>query len=503
MRAQNTRDASQSIPLVEALFSGTASNGGLWVPETFPHFSLLRAKGDRPRFLDIGPDILRTFLPEAPMEWLSELFEGLYPTRFDHPEITPLLECGGSAGLARTYFLELFHGPTLAFKDLALTLLPHFMRYALRVSGKTGRLLVLTATSGDTGKAALSAFQSIPDIQIFVLYPEGGISSIQRAMMLEEQATNTRVFALKGDFDDAQRLVKSLMNDLEWREELNRRGIVLSTANSINLGRILVQVIYYFSSYQDIVDRGTIKLGDRVNYCVPTGNFGNILAGYYAYRMGLPIGRLVCASNRNRILNDFFRTGVYDLTAHSPLVKTLSPSMDILVSSNLERWIFEVLDREGEKTAELMTSLTRCGRFSIDVSAKKDGDLFFSATCNDLESLETIRETFRDGALLIDPHTAVAVYALGQYRKATGDDTPCVVHSTASPFKFPEAMLRALQRDTGSIDDHTRLDFLSEISGRPLPEVILRLRSVRGREPESGNPEEIRQRLRQYAFEGW
>jgi len=510
MQALNTRDVSQTIPLAEALFSGTAPNGGLWVPETFPQFSLLRSKSAKPRFLEIGPEILRLFLPEAPKEWLVELFDRIYPTRFDHPEITPLLEAGAPN---RTFFLELFHGPTLAFKDVALTLLPHLMRYALQKSGKTGRLLVLTATSGDTGKAGLSAFRMIPDTQIFVLYPEGGISSIQREMMLEEKAPNTRVFSLKGDFDDAQHLVKSLMADKVWREDLHQRGIGLSTANSINLGRILIQVIYYFSSYLELVDRGCLQPGDPVNYCVPTGNFGNILAGYYASRMGLPVGRLICASNQNRILSDFFHTGVYDLAAHRPVLKTSSPSMDILISSNLERWIFEKLDREGRKTAELMAALTQSGRFSITFPAENAENPFFSATCDDPQCLETIGATFRKETLLIDPHTAVAVNALSQYRKATGDDTLCVVHSTASPFKFPEAMIRALEQGRKSYDmqsydsisgnEDMRLDLLCEISGRKLPEAIKRLRQETGREPESGYPEEITRRIRRYAFERW
>jgi threonine synthase len=472
--------------------TGTAPSGGLWVPERFPDLYTLRNIPDSYSFFSIGPAILARFFDEIGEAYFKTLFSRIYPNLFDTVEIIPLKPLDPAH---KTYLLELFHGPTLAFKDIALTLLPYLMNISIEKNEIAEQIFVITATSGDTGKAALSAFSGVPKTRIFVIYPSEGVSPIQRKMMLEENAPNTRVFAVKGTFDDGQNIVKSLMSDKAFESHLLANRCILSTANSINLARILVQTVYYFSSYFELCARGIIKNGERVSYCVPTGNFGNILAGYYALRMGLPIKRLICASNANCILTDFFKTGEYNLKTHSPLKKTSSPSMDILISSNFERWLFEALDRDSKILSEAMSALKTESLFRIDTSTLTDFEVFWSGSCSENMTRATITEVFRSTGIVIDPHTAVANYVLNEYRDKTGDNSPCIVLATASPFKFPLTVVSAIVEGKEEETDENVLEKLSDLSGIDVPLPIRRLRTASLRKPFKGTSSEVREAI--------
>ncbi|HRW92856.1 MAG TPA: threonine synthase [Thermotogota bacterium] len=477
MRFLDTRQSEVSCSAQQAILSGTTPSGGLWVPETFPFFDPPHGGASNPYFMEWGPILLGSFFPEIPLGQMQAFFHQAYTQRFDHPDIVPLAPLEEN-----TFLAELFHGPTLAFKDIALSLLPLLMTRALSRLPDFDQILLVTATSGDTGKAALRAFANVPSTRIVVLFPAGGVSTMQERMMLAEKAPNTMVLKVEGSFDHAQQALKHLMANTSWRQALAKKGVLLSTANSINVGRILAQTVYYFSSYAQLVERQIVPQGDRVHFAVPTGNFGDMLAGYYAFRMGLPVGKLLCASNQNHVLADFFQTGVYDINGHSPLKKTLSPSMDILMASNLERWLFEALDRDSSQTRNKMQTLQDTGIMRLEPMQAPNLDLFHSGFCTDAQTLSRIRGVFQQRNMLVDPHTAVALQVLYQYRKGSGDQTPCIVLSTASPFKFPNAMARALSWNLPSDEPFEVLDRLSTVWSRPLPEEIQRLRGEKSRE---------------------
>ena len=460
----------------QAILRGIAPNGGLYVPTIFPSVSLKEIAGmSGMTYIERAAGILERYLEDYSHREVAEAVRMAYgENKFNDREVAPLKRLNDN-----TWVLELFHGPTLAFKDMALQLLPHLMRLAAQKNGEKREISILVATSGDTGKAALEGFRDVPGTSCTVFYPLDGVSDIQKLQMVTTGGKNTHVIAVKGNFDDAQTGVKELFGSEEFVAAMDRQGRTLSSANSINFGRLVPQIVYYFSAYADLIREGSIRLGDPVNFCVPTGNFGNILAGYYARNMGLPIGRLICASNRNKVLTDFFRDGRYSVLR--TFFKTISPSMDILVSSNLERLVYEAADRDGALIRTWMDQLKQCGSYSVGEQRRDWIDSVFWGECaDDIETMREIRTRFRQEQYLMDPHTAVAGHVLRQYQGKTGDGTPTVVVSTASPYKFAQDVLRALEEGkTGEYSDaFSASEALERLTGIPMPDQVKELRNL-------------------------
>ncbi|MBQ3278222.1 MAG: threonine synthase [Clostridia bacterium] len=458
----------------QAILQGLAPDGGLFVPAMFPQVSgekigKLCGLGYQERAVYV----LKLFLEDYSIPEIEADVAAAYgEDRFNDPAVAPLKKLDDG-----TYVLELFHGPTLAFKDIALQLLPHLVRRAAEKNGETREVSILVATSGDTGKAALEGFRDVAGTSCTVFYPLDGVSDIQKLQMVTTGGNNTHVIAVKGNFDDAQTGVKELFSSAEFNEKIHQTGRVLSSANSINFGRLVPQVVYYFSAYADLVNSGAVRAGDPVNFCVPTGNFGNILAGYYARNMGLPVNKLICASNRNNVLTDFFHQGIY--STHRTFFKTISPSMDILVSSNLERLLYESADRDGGLIATWMRQLKECGSFSVgDQRREWMGSVFWGDCADDKDTRAEIRNRFDQNHYLFDPHTAVAGHVLREYRKATNDRTPTVIVSTASPYKFAADVLASLTGEAGTGDPFSAGEELEKLTGVPMPEQVRRLREL-------------------------
>ena len=476
MRYQSTRDNSLNLTAAEAIAQGLSADGGLFVPDSFPHLTedMIKDLASKP-YKDRAARVLSLFLDDFSEEELGRYTNDAY-SGYDHPSVAPLYKLDEN-----TRFLELWHGPTCAFKDMALQMLPRLLTASLKKTGETREVCILVATSGDTGKAALEGFADVPGTKIMVFYPRDGVSDVQKLQMTTQSGDNVNVVAVQGNFDDAQTGVKAIFSDEGLRTELDSRGYFLSSANSINWGRLVPQIAYYVSAYCDLLHDGTIKYGDEINFCVPTGNFGNILAGYYAKQMGLPIKKLICASNRNDVLTEFIKTGVYD--KNRPFFTTSSPSMDILVSSNLERLLFELSGKDGALVSRYMTGLSNGGRYEIpDAVADEVRRVFAGGRCSEEDTLETIAEVFNKYNYLIDTHTAVAYKVLCDYRTQTGDETQAVVVSTASPFKFCDSVLKALgQPHTGTEDK--LIDMLAEASNCPAPRPLAQLR---GKTPRFG-----------------
>ncbi len=443
MYYRSTRDSSRRVTAAQAIVSGLAPDGGLFVPEELPSISLREieamAELDYPK---LAAEVLARYLGDYSVGELLGFTEKAYSkAKFPAETPAPVVELDKGR-----YLLELFRGPTCAFKDFALQMLPFLLTSALKKTGETREAVILTATSGDTGKAALEGFADVPGTRIFVFYPSGGVSAIQRLQMVTQRGDNVGVCAVKGNFDDAQTGVKQIFGDAEFAEELSRRGFFLSSANSINWGRLLPQIVYYFSAYCDYVNAGKIAAGEEIVFCVPTGNFGNILAGWFAGRMGLPVKRFVCASNANDVLTEFIRTGVYN--KNRPFHLTISPSMDILVSSNLERLLYMLCG--DQQTKAFMAQLSAEGRYDVGEAVHAGiAKRFYAACCDDDATRARIDRVWKQYGYLIDTHTAVAAEAIEQYRVQTGDDTPAVVVSTASPFKFAADVCAALGAEAG------------------------------------------------------
>ena len=434
MQFFSTRDQNRKVTSSQAIAQGLSDEGGLFVPESFPQVDAKALCGlDYPA---LAAAVVREYLTDYDPAFLTEATRSTYGAAF-----------GGKAGYLApvegdTYALELWHGPTCAFKDYALQLMPKLLVEAKKNLGRTEKTLILVATSGDTGKAALDGYHDIPGVEIAVFYPTGGTSEIQRLQMATQEGANVAVYAVRGNFDDAQTGVKKVFGDKAIAAELEQRNIRLSSANSINWGRLVPQIVYYFSAYCDAVTGGMIAMGDKLNFVVPTGNFGDILAGWYAKEMGLPVGKLVCASNANNVLTDFIRTGTYN--KNRPFHTTASPSMDILVSSNLERLLYALCGSDAE-VAGYMQQLREQGSYTVSDALKaKIQEAFAGGFCNDIQTREKIGHAWRDHRYLIDTHTAVAYHVLDDYRRETGDTTPSVVVSTASPFKFCDQVLRGI-----------------------------------------------------------
>lgn len=459
MRYHSTRNDQNFVDSAEAVLEGLAPDGGLYMPQQIPALDwkqLLKGSSQ-----EISCAILSALLPDIPN--MPRLVANAYTGKFETEDLTPSVSVGDST------VLELFRGPTSAFKDVALSMLPQLLTAAKREKGVEEDIMILTATSGDTGKAALVGFRDVPGVRICVFYPYGGVSQVQRAQMVTQEGSNVAVCAVRGNFDDAQTGVKQIFTAFQGKKLPFR----LSSANSINIGRLAPQVMYYFRAYKDLLAAGKIQLGDRVNFSVPTGNFGDILAGYLAKKMGLPVGTLICASNANNVLTDFIRTGTYD--RRRPLLKTTSPSMDILVSSNLERLLY-LLSGDTKLVASLMEQLNRDGVYTVPEALKKAiQQEFWAGCCDDARASEIIGRVYREQHYLCDPHTASGFAAAEDYRSQTGDHAPMVVLSTASPYKFPAAVLSAIGGDTGG-DEFEQMERLQQMTGVPIPAPLASLK---------------------------
>ena len=467
----STRGASERVSSAAAILKGLASDGGLFVPASFPQMTLAEIEALVPlSYEERAVRILRLFLTDYTEAELRGCVERAYGRTFDDVRRAPVRTVG------ELEVLELWHGPTSAFKDMALQLLPQLMSTARVKEGERDTILILVATSGDTGKAALEGFADTEGIRIMVFYPDGGVSPVQRLQMVTQTGANVSVVAVRGNFDDAQRGVKEIFGDAAMAEELADIHTKLSSANSINWGRLVPQIVYYFSAYADLLGERSIAAGDEVNFTVPTGNFGNILAGYYAKRMGLPVGKLVCASNANNVLTDFLQTGIYD--RKRDFYQTLSPSMDILISSNLERLLYH-LTEDTAQVAAWMTELAASGKYDASRLLPALRENFWAAFADDAATEEEIRAVYERTGYTLDTHTAVAYRAAEGYRRATGDVRPMVVLSTASPYKFGASVLHALGEDTAGLDEFAQMTLLKERSGMEIPARLAALREAR------------------------
>jgi threonine synthase len=448
---------------------GISEDGGLFVPESIPkltadEFDALAKMG----YNDRAKLIFSKFLTDFTADEIANAVDSAYNTKnFADKSITAISEAESA------YILELWHGPTHAFKDMALQILPYLLKKSAEKNNCENEIVILVATSGDTGKAALAGFSDVPGTQIIVFYPETGVSEMQKRQMATQDGGNVNVCAVRGNFDDCQNAVKKIFTDDSVKAKMDSAGKVFSSANSINWGRLAPQIIYYISAYCDLVDTGKIKAGESVNICVPTGNFGNILAAYYALCMGLPVKKLICASNSNNVLTDFIKTGVYD--RNREFFTTISPSMDILISSNLERLLYHLSGDNDKAVSEMMKSLKETGKYTVSHDIKsKITDLFAAGFCDDTDTKAQIMKTFETSGYMLDTHTAVAVKVYDDYRDETGDNTPTIIASTASPFKFSRAVLSAVMSDTPE-DEFEAAEKLSEISGLKLPQSLAEL----------------------------
>lgn len=476
MNYTSTRNNKLSVSSSFAITNGISADGGLFVPTEIPKVSPEFIASLVPMtYIERARAVLPLFLTDFTKEELEADTFGAYGTGFAHEKVAPLVNVHDNVNV-----LELWHGPTCAFKDMALQLLPYLLTgSAKRISGEK-EIVILVATSGDTGKAALEGFKDVPGTKILVFYPNDGVSPMQKLQMTTQAGENVGVSAIYGNFDDAQTGVKKIFTDADVKAKLEENGMAFSSANSINWGRLVPQIVYYFSAYADAVAMGQIKNGEKINFTVPTGNFGNILAAYYAREMGLPVNRLICASNANDVLTEFLTTGHYN--RNRKFHTTVSPSMDILISSNLERLLFHLADGDSEEINRLFTLLAETGEYTVsDEMLSKIRSVFSAGCCDDEGTKLTISETFEKYGYLSDTHTAVAISVYDGYRKATGDDTVSVIASTASPYKFSAAVLSALEKkDVTGTDDFEMLARIEEISGTKAP---VQLKALKGASP--------------------
>ncbi|MBQ3898368.1 MAG: threonine synthase [Lachnospiraceae bacterium] len=451
----STRNKDITATASEAILNGIAPDGGLYVPDEIPKLKVSFEALARMDYAHVAYEVMKLFFTDFTEEELMACIKGAYNTdKFDTEEITKLVEADGA------YYLELFHGRTIAFKDMALSILPYLMTTSAKKCGAKEEIVILTATSGDTGKAALAGFADVPGTSIVVFYPKHGVSRVQEKQMVTQKGKNVNVIGIEGNFDDAQSAVKAIFTDKKLAEKMKAKGYRFSSANSINIGRLIPQVAYYVYAFSRLYPK-------QINFVVPTGNFGNILAAYYAYKMGVPVNKLICASNRNKVLTDFFETGVYDKNREFYL--TSSPSMDILISSNLERLIYEIA---GDKTAAFMKDLKEKGKYKLTKEMKEKLGLFIGGYAEDAEMSQAIADLYKKEGYIIDTHTAVAAAVYNKYKAKTGDDTCTVIASTASPYKFSRAVLNSISPEYDKKDDFELFDELHKLSGVEIPEAI-------------------------------
>ncbi len=466
----STRSKSAPVKASEAILKGLAEDGGLFVPDHIPALDKSLEELSQMDYRQVAYEVMKLFLMDFTEEELKDCIHKAYDSKFDTELIAPLAEAEGA------YYLELFHGATIAFKDMALSILPHLMITSARKNHIENEIVILTATSGDTGKAALAGFADVKGTRIIVFYPKNGVSPIQEKQMVTQKGANTLVVGIHGNFDDAQTGVKKIFSDKELAKELEGKGFQFSSANSINIGRLVPQICYYVYAYAALLKEGKIRAGEKINVAVPTGNFGNILAAFYAKNMGLPIGRLICASNENKVLYDFFSTGTYD--RNREFVLTSSPSMDILISSNLERLIYRIAGNDADKNRELMNALTREGKYAVTEEMKEALADFYGAYADEEETFGEIRRLYDACGYVIDTHTAVASAVYQKYVKATGDQTKTIIASTASPFKFTRSVMNAIDAKYDAMGDFELVDELSRLANVPVPPAIEEIRTA-------------------------
>ena len=480
MKYISTRNKKSCISSTEAIVKGLSEDGGLFVPDNIPKIKDIKSLLNM-NYKELAYEIMKEFFTEIDEIVLKDSICKAYDKKFSKKDIAPLVEVGD------LHYLELFHGPTFAFKDIALSILPYLLIESIKDIGEKKEIVILTATSGDTGKAALENFANVNGIKIIVFFPEDGVSSIQKKQMLTQEGNNTFVVSINGNFDDAQSGVKDLLNDSEFIDLLGDENYKLSSANSINIGRLVPQIVYYFYSYLNLLRENKIRDNEKINFVVPTGNFGNILAGYYAKEMGLGINKLICASNENNILTDFINTGIYDKKRDLKL--TSSPSMDILVSSNLERLLFHLNGGNDQKIKELMKDLENHGQYKIEGLNMDSFKGYFST---EEETSSSIKEIFEKYNYLMDPHTAVAHSAYEKYKLETKDDKETVIVSTASPFKFGEKVDNSIGIDTNNKDDFQIIEELEEKTGFKIPDNILKLKDKKLVHENNCNKEDMK-----------
>ena len=467
----STRNSEETATASEAILKGLTSNGGLFVPDSIPKLNVSLEDLTKMSYQEIAYAVMKEFLTDFTEEELKTCINNAYDSKFDTEEIAVTKKVDGA------YYLELFHGATIAFKDMALSILPHLLVTSARKNNVKNEIVILTATSGDTGKAALAGFADVPGTKIIVFYPKSGVSPIQEKQMVTQKGDNTYVIGIKGNFDDAQTGVKKMFSNKELAKVMNDNGFQFSSANSINIGRLVPQVVYYVKAYADLLKQGALKAGEPMNVVVPTGNFGNILASYYAKQMGIPIGKFVCASNKNKVLFDFFETGKYD--RNREFYVTTSPSMDILISSNLERMIYRIAGNDAKQCAKFMAALTKDGEYVITDAMKAELSEFFGAFGSEEETAVKIKEVYDKEGYVMDTHTAVAAVAYDKYKAATGDDkTPTVIASTASPYKFTRSVMDAIDPAYDAEDDFELVDELNKVSKTAIPKAIEEIRTA-------------------------
>lgn len=465
IRYKSTRNSNDTVTASQAILKGLADDGGLFVPEEIPKLSVSMDELKSMSYQETAYAVMKEFLTDFTEEELKNCIRKAYDSKFDTEEIAPLVKVDG------TYYLELFHGATIAFKDMALSILPHLLTTSARKNQVKNEIVILTATSGDTGKAAMAGFADVEGTRIIVFFPKNGVSKVQEMQMVTQKGKNVDVVAIHGNFDNAQSGVKAMFENKELAKELDAHGYQFSSANSINIGRLVPQVVYYVYAYAKLLQNEEIQPGEMINVVVPTGNFGNILAAYYAKHMGVPIRKLICASNENKVLFDFFQTGTYD-KKNREFVLTTSPSMDILISSNLERLIYEISGCDDKKNAELMSALKNEGIYQITDAMKAGLEDFAAGYATEAQTAETIHEIYAKTGYVMDTHTAVAAHVCKEYRKETEDAAKCVVASTASPYKFVKSVMTAIDDKYASDDEFKLLEELQKVSGTELPNAI-------------------------------
>ena len=468
----STRNSEETATASEAILKGLTSDGGLFVPDSIPKLNVSLEDLTKMSYQEIAYAVMKEFLTDFTEEELKTCINNAYDSKFDTEEIAVTKKVDGA------YYLELFHGATIAFKDMALSILPHLLVTSARKNNVKNEIVILTATSGDTGKAALAGFSDVPGTKIIVFYPKNGVSPIQEKQMVTQKGDNTFVVGIHGNFDQAQTGVKKMFSDAALAKEMDAAGYQFSSANSINIGRLVPQIVYYVYAYAKLYANGVIAKDEPVNVVVPTGNFGNILAAFYAKNMGIPIAKLICASNENKVLYDFFSTGTYDKNREFML--TSSPSMDILISSNLERLIYRIAGNDAEKNAALMRELTTTGKYEITPEMRAQLKDFYGNYTSEAETAEVIRALYEKTGYVIDTHTAVAAGVYGKYKKDTGDvDTKTVIASTASPFKFTRRVMDASDHKYDSMSDFELVDELSRIANVAVPQAIEEIRNAK------------------------
>lgn len=469
LQYKSTR-SDETVTASQAILKGLASDGGLFVPTAIPKLGVSLNELAKMSYKETAYVVMKEFLTDFTEEELRTCIDRAYDNKFDTEEIAPLVKAEGA------YYLELFHGATIAFKDMALSILPHLLTTSAKKNNVKNDIVILTATSGDTGKAALAGFADVPGTKIIVFYPKGGVSPIQEKQMITQKGDNTFVVGIKGNFDQAQSGVKAIFGDRELEKEMDEAGYQFSSANSINIGRLVPQVVYYVYAYAKLLANGEIEEGEKINVVVPTGNFGNILAAYYAKNMGLPIDKFVCASNENKVLYDFFTTGTYD--KNRDFILTTSPSMDILISSNLERLIYKIAGNDSDKNKALMCSLNTTGKYEITPEMKDELKDFYGNYANETETSAIIKELYEETGYVIDTHTAVAAVVCNKYKNETGDSNKTVIASTASPFKFTRSVMNSIDEKYDSMGDFELVDELSKIANVKVPNAIEEIRNA-------------------------